>query len=132
MKIISAKRCEVTVKRPDGKIETVVHPKITHLNDALLVQVNKAMAAAGRGEILSYRNIAAVFELEDGDYQTKCGRCGTIVDCRTSYSQQELSMFCGHRSNVKTHYCECCHKFLAAVGVGEKTALEERKLDGDE
>lgn len=49
MKTISPRKCEITVKRPNGVVETMIHPKVDYMNDAILKAANKAMTAAGRG-----------------------------------------------------------------------------------
>lgn len=51
------RRCEVTIRRPDGQIETVVHPKIDHMTPQMWEMMKDAMRKAGRGECLSYNNI---------------------------------------------------------------------------
>lgn len=49
--------CMVTVRRPDGTVETIRHPKITTMIPKLWAEMKKAMAAAGRGECISYENV---------------------------------------------------------------------------
>ena len=49
--------CEVTVRRPNGQIETGIHPKVNVMTPALWAQMAAQMTKAGRGECLSYRNI---------------------------------------------------------------------------
>lgn len=44
----------LTVKRPNGEIEKVVHPKLTFITEAQFKQIQKDTKAAGRGEVLSY------------------------------------------------------------------------------
>lgn len=53
--------CEVTIRRPNGDIETVVLPpeKFPALNEVLFEKMRKANRAAGRGEVLSYLNVHA-------------------------------------------------------------------------
>lgn len=126
MKVIEKRKCEVTIQRPDGTVETMIHPKVDYMNDAMLKAANKAMAAAGKGQFVSYRNIDAVVEMEESDYQGPCERCGAKVDSRTAYSQLEWTRIGGKKVRVKTHYCESCRKVLQAVGMGEKSAMEER------
>lgn len=125
MKTIESRKCEVTIKRPDGTIETIIHPKVDYMTDGMLKQANKAMAAAGKGQFINYRNIDAVVEMEDVDYQGPCERCGTKVDSRTAYSQLEWSRFGGKKVRVKAHYCESCRKVLQAVGMGEVSEMED-------
>lgn len=126
MKIISPRKCEVTIKRPDGTIETIIHPKVDYMNDKMLAEANKAMAAAGKGQFTSYRNIDAVIELEESDYMGNCERCGEKIDTRTAYSQLEWSRFSGKKVQVKAHYCNGCRRTLQAVGMGEQSAMDDR------
>lgn len=129
MKIIEARKVEVTIERPDGTIETAIHPKVDYFTDGLLRRANEAMAAAGRGKIISYRNIDAVVEMEDTDYVGHCDRCGAKIDTRTAYSQRERTHYCGKTVPVAAYYCDACHTVLSAVGKGEHTALEDRAAD---
>lgn len=48
--------CEVTIRRPNGAIETKVHPKIKSMTEIALKKVNEAMRAAGAGEVIAYKN----------------------------------------------------------------------------
>ena len=50
------RQCEVTVRRPDGTVETLVHPNIPVMTDTLWDQMVAAMREADRGECLSYVN----------------------------------------------------------------------------
>ena len=129
MKTIAPRKCEVTIERPDGTVETMIHPKVDYMNDKMFAAANKAMAAAGRGKFVIYRNIEAVVELEEADYQGHCERCGTKVDSRTAYSQLEWSRFGGKKVQVKAHYCESCRKVLQSVGMGEVSAMKERAAE---
>lgn len=67
-----ADHCMVTIQRPDGSTETLRHPKIAKMTDALLRQVNAAMAAAGKGKITVYRNVtrAATYTATAADEAT--------------------------------------------------------------
>ncbi len=129
MKTIAPRKCEVTIKRPDGTVEICIHPKIDYMTDGIFKAANKAMATAGKGQFVSYRNIDAVIELEEADYQGPCERCGTKVDSRTAYSQLEWSRFGGKKVQVQAHYCESCRKVLQQVGIGEVTAMEDRAAE---
>ena len=51
------RQCKVTVRRPGGTVETLIHPTIRVMTDAGWEQMQAAMTAAGRGECLSYENI---------------------------------------------------------------------------
>lgn len=51
------KYCMITVRRQDGTVEVVRHPKITYMTQKLWSEFNAAMRKAGRGEGVSYENI---------------------------------------------------------------------------
>jgi len=124
MKTLKEGKTEIDVKRPNGNIETIdVTAKFRiGLNDKLFAQVVVATRQAGRGDVLCYRNIAPVVEIEEADYQTNCPRCGHRIDSRKSYGQKES--YLGHQ--VMTYYCDDCRKLLSAIGSGEHTALEDK------
>lgn len=126
MKIIEKKKVEIVVERPSGNVETIIHPQIDWFNDKIFREFNTAMKKAGRGVGLSYRNIDAVVEMEDSDYQGKCERCGSSLDTRKAYYQKEWSRFGGKKVQVVAHYCDKCSRVLQQVGIGEKSAIEER------
>jgi len=44
----------LTVKRPNGKVEQIVHPSLTFITEAQFKQIQRDTKAAGRGEVLSY------------------------------------------------------------------------------
>lgn len=126
MKTISPRKCEVTIKRPDGTTETIIHPKVDYMNDTMLKAANKAMEAAGKGQFISYRNIDAVTEMEEIDYMGPCNRCGDTVDSRVAYNQMEWTRFAGQKVKVIAHYCDSCRRTLQAVGMGEQSAMQDR------
>ena len=125
MKTITEARTEITIKRPNGEIE-IVTPKFTELNDNLFSQIKKATADAGRGECLSYKNIAAIIEPEESDYQRRCERCGVQIDTRTAYHQMEWTRFGGKRIQVNAYYCNDCKQLLTSIGQGEYTDMQAR------
>lgn len=129
MKTTTTKKAEITVKRPDGKIETITHPKIDFFTPAIFAQMKKAMADAGRGDVISYRNIDAVIEMEESDYQSHCRRCGAAVDTRRAYHQQERVSLGGGTATVATHYCDRCRRLLTGIGRGEHTPMQERATE---
>lgn len=57
---------ELTIRRPNGAIEVVaLHPaKFPTMDEALFERMKKANLAAGRGECLSYRNVAVAPKTE--------------------------------------------------------------------
>jgi hypothetical protein len=128
MKIIENRKCEVTIQRPDGSVETIIHPKIDYMTDNILAQMRAAMSNAGRGQILSYRNIDAIVDMEERDYHVSCERCGRMIDTRTAYSQ--IERYNGAR--VIAHYCDDCRQILTTVGDGEYTAMQDRAVSDDD
>ena len=52
-------RCEITIRRPNGVVETIVHPKITAMDAATWARMCKINRETGRGECIGYRNVAA-------------------------------------------------------------------------
>ena len=49
---------ELTVRRPDGSVETIRAEKLGgYINDAIFTKVVAATKAGGRGDVLSYRNV---------------------------------------------------------------------------
>lgn len=116
--------CMVTIRRPNGIVETVRHPHIVHMTDALLAKMRDAMAAAGKGEVLSYVNHKS--EPTEADYQTECARCRTALDSRTAYKQHGWAHIGGSKVKVVDHYCDNCRGLLSQIGVGEMTDLQAR------
>lgn len=49
-----ATKLTITIKRPSGGIEKVVHPKLTFITPAQFEQIKRETKAAGRGDVLSY------------------------------------------------------------------------------
>jgi hypothetical protein len=129
MKTIEPRKVEIKVERPNGELETIIHPKIDWMNDKIFAQMNKAMKNAGRGVCLNYRNIDAVVEMEESDYQGRCERCTEKLDTRKAYGQMEWTRFGGKKVRVMAHYCDSCRRVLAAVGQGEITELQQRAAE---
>ena len=124
---ISKARTELDIQRPNGATETVdVSQKFYHLTDPLFRQIQKATREAGRGEVLRYRNIAAVVEMEESDYHEPCNRCKKDLDTRRAYTQMEWRRFGGTKVQVKIPYCDNCQSLLSSIGAGEITDLEHR------
>jgi tRNA A37 N6-isopentenylltransferase MiaA len=88
--------------------------------------MRKAMTAAGRGEVLSYRNFPEVVEKEESDYITQCNRCGKTLDTRTAKNQMEWFRAGALKARVPTYYCNDCYNLLSQIGAGEYTELDER------
>jgi len=49
-----AVKLTLTVKRPNGEVENVIHPTLTHISPFQFAQIQRDTKAAGRGEVLSY------------------------------------------------------------------------------
>ena len=127
MRTISKAKTELDIRRPDGTTETVdVTQKFYHLTDPLFHKIQAATRNAGKGEVLRYRNIAAITETEESDYHQPCIRCKKDVDTRTAYMQMEWRRFGGTKIKVRVPYCSTCHSLLSSIGQGEITDLEHR------
>lgn len=120
--MMTNKKATVTVKRPNGDIETVAtkHARIT---PRLFALMDEATRKAGRGELLGFTNPTIIALPLD----IKCGECGASVD-DTAYSQTETGYFAGSKVPVTAHYCADCERLLRAIGAGELTALEDRRM----
>jgi len=69
MKLIEKAKVELTVKRENGKIEKVVTDKFGEIDSKTFDKIKEQTAKAGRGEVLEYRNIPAVVEMEQSDIE---------------------------------------------------------------
>jgi ribosomal protein L37AE/L43A len=116
------RKVECTVRRPDGTLETIIHPVVKYMTTALLAKMNEAMKKANRGEVISYKNISDEIELT---HTHKCDRCGATVDS-TAYSQTETAYLGSSRIKVTAYYCNHCEALLKGIGAGEVTAMQER------
>ena len=117
MKIIENRKVLVTIKRPDGTTEIVTHPKIDYMTPEIFKQMKKMMKVANRGDVLSYKNIKAVVEIEESDYRTSCKRCKTFLDTRKNYKQKEWMQVNGSKIQVDTYYCDDCKKLLYSLSI---------------
>jgi len=54
---------DLTIKRPSGATETVRHPTAMRMNDNLFAQIKAQTKAAGRGDVISYKNITETREV---------------------------------------------------------------------
>ena len=61
--------CELTIRRPGGDVEIVKSSQVKSMSPALLARMNRDMAKAGRGQVLSYKNITktAYVTMTDAD-----------------------------------------------------------------
>jgi len=50
-----ATKLTLTVKRPNGVIEHVVHPTLKAVTEAQFKQIQEGTRAAGRGEVIDYK-----------------------------------------------------------------------------
>lgn len=126
MKKVTDGYATITVKRPEGSVETITVKSFDRLNDILFSKIQKATKEAGKGDVLSYKNVNATYETEKADYSTTCDRCAVALDTRTAKNQLEWMYFGGTKIRATTYYCNSCFNLLASVGAGEKTELEER------
>lgn len=99
----SAHRCEITIRRPNGIVETVVHPTIPALNDTLYAKMRMANRTAGRGECLAYRNID---ETPAANVVITCDRCGAVI---ASGEGHEQVVTWSNGAKVINTYCGKCH-----------------------
>lgn len=51
-------RLEIDIRRPNGSIETVVHPTLKQISPRVFEQMRSATRNAGKGECLAYRQIS--------------------------------------------------------------------------
>lgn len=63
---------ELTIRRPDGSVEVVRNDKLGKINDVVFAKVRAATKAAGRGDVLSYRNLTkdAAYTVTQADVDT--------------------------------------------------------------
>lgn len=69
---------EITIKRPEGHIETVIFQAQPTINDAQFKQIKDGTKAAGRGEVLSYKVIDNRTSKDMIDFNRKPSRQGTF------------------------------------------------------
>lgn len=55
--VMVADFAEVTINRPTGLVEVVKLPNIRELNPALFARIVRETKAAGRGDVVAYRNV---------------------------------------------------------------------------
>lgn len=53
---------ELTIRRPNGAVETIRHPQWKQISDSDFGKIKAATLAAGRGEVLSYANVTMQVE----------------------------------------------------------------------
>lgn len=116
--------CDVTVRRPDGLVETVRHPHIRHMTEPVWRQVVVDTEAAGRGTPLSYRNVT--LPPREPDPQVQCDRCHATIARATAYHQQEWAAWGAGQVRVTAYYCAACHSLLTQIGAGDVTAMDDR------
>jgi hypothetical protein len=77
----------ITVRRPDGAVETVsVASKFVAIDASLFAAIKAATAAAGRGEVLSYANSSGTKAPLPQMGPGWCDRCQSYCygDCRAN------------------------------------------------
>jgi len=65
---------QIIVKRPTGETETVL--KDGHVTQSIMAAIKEQTAKAGRGEVLSVKNIGKPTRA----YSPMCPRCHTVCD----------------------------------------------------
>lgn len=88
-----ASHVELTIRRPDGSIEVVRHPKLAAINDRIFALLVSATKAAGRGDVLSYANITKDVEETDA---VLAQRLAGEADDRAYYAYEA-----GHDATVR-------------------------------
>lgn len=73
---------ELTVKRPNGKTEIVIHPTLKFISKCNFEQIQRETKTAGRGDVLSYRI------LEDG----KAVVFATMADIKANKGNYERGL----------------------------------------
>lgn len=68
-------KIEITVKRPNGNIETTITEKFGSFNQAIWEKMITATKNAGRGECLSYREIKKERTFDPSE-KIQCSCCG--------------------------------------------------------
>jgi hypothetical protein len=131
MKVIRNIKIEIEIERPNGITEIVdVSEKFwnmseNHFKTHIFDQIKTNTKKAGKGNVKSYSYAEAVIEHEDKDFENNCERCNAKIDTRIAYHQNEI--FRG--MPVIVYYCKDCHELLGMVGLGEMTALEEKRTE---
>lgn len=101
-------RCEITIRRPNGKVEVVVHPTIPRLNDVLFAKIKQANRSAGKGECISYHNVC----IADMPTTVACDRCGATMAAGDGH---EFFVDWKGVKNVKHTYCEKCYQLHVSL-----------------
>lgn len=104
MRTITEKHCMVTVRRTDGSIEVMKHPILQSMTEQQRIEINVAMAQAGRGEIISFENLCQTVVAPVAEYAVCCEQCKRPVDPETAYARVERM---GSRK-VMAYYCDAC------------------------
>lgn len=101
-------RCEITIRRPNGKVEVVVHPTIPRLNDVLFAKIKQANRSAGKGECISYRNVC----IADMPTSVTCDRCGDTIAAAAGH---DCFVTWDNGTKVRYTYCDKCHQLHVAL-----------------
>ena len=92
--ITIADHVEITVRRPDGSVETVTHPTLHSMTDAFFAALVAGTRAAGRGDVLSYRNVTreiAGVQPSSSERMERAMAYGESDECSTHGSQSEAA-----------------------------------------
>ena len=116
MKIITPKQVEITMIK-NGIKQTIINHKLVDMTDALFATAKKINATAGT-ELLSYRIIPAVVEMEEKDNYTECSHCKKQIDKRTAYSEvHKWHRGAGHYVDMTLYYCPACRDMHRIGGI---------------
>ena len=73
IKVMVSDGCEITINRPNGTVETMANPGgVREMNQIIFAKMAKATKAAGRGDVVSYRNLQkeAFYKVTSADAAT--------------------------------------------------------------
>ena len=59
-----SQQVELTVVRPNGKTEVAIHPTLTFISLSQFKQIQSGTEKAGRGKVISYRNLRDGIEIK--------------------------------------------------------------------
>lgn len=95
---------EITVRRLNGQIETVTMPCGGKINDRFFAEAKAANAKAGRGELMSYRNIKIERTESDAQYAERLADEAHDKATAKPRWQTDASLgFAGERDECSNH-----------------------------
>lgn len=96
---------EIDIRRPNGEIETVnltaKAAHMTEISDRMFAQIQRDTKAAGRGEVLAYRNVRITKEL--------------------TYTAEEIAL-----AKSEREYRESYNRIVNASAAGERDESRDR------